>query len=392
MDGRRLVCAWWAAAGLCLATDTRSLLEQARAERAQFRRMEAIRHLSEAFSLAPDDPAILREYAAATPETGLEPKLLRRLIGLETTPRDWRDEAIARLAVCSRLGDRVVNRLASEYVPYRLPMKILRSGESRSTGWILPLRMNGGRPLRLLLDTGSRGMLISRGNAESLRLEPLGTAALGGFGDERSHRGQVALAKHVSVGAFQANDVLVESVDRTFSDDLDGLVGTDLFRHFRITLNGPEKMLELQPFEDADPAEGGGERPWSRHAVASQPDGSLRLAGHLLLAPVRFGGERTNFVIDSGAAFSMIQEREAFIPLRMVTLTGLSGTVDAPQLPRPLRVEIAGSPAVLRDVVASDLSGIGAHFGIPIEGFIGFPLLNRAVTSLDLRSGSLTIK
>jgi hypothetical protein len=392
MGKRRLAFVCWATAGLCLANDPRSLLEQARTERAQFRRTDAIRHLSEAFSLAPDDPAVLREYAAATPESSLEPALLRRLIGLETTPRDWRNEALARLAVRTRLGDRVVNRLVSEYVPYRLPMKILRSAESRSTGWILPLRINGSRPLRLLLDTGSRGMLISQDLAESLRLEPLGTALLDGFGDERSHRGQVTLAKHVAVGAFQAGDVMVESVDRGFSDDLDGLVGTDLFRHFRITLNGPEKMLELSPFEDADPSEGGGERPWSRHAAAAPPDGSLRLAGHLLLAPVRFGGERTNFVIDSGAAFSLIQERDAFIPLRMVTLTGLSGTLAAPQLPRPLRVEIAGSPAVLRDVVASDLSGIGAHFGVPIEGFIGFPLLNRAVTSLDLRSGSLSLK
>src|SRR5262245_27002829 len=127
MNPRRLALVLCAMAELCSAADARGLLETARNEQAQFRRMEAIRLLSRAFSLAPNDPAVLREYAALTPEPRLESALLHRMIRLDATPGLWRDEASARLQIQSRLRDRPVNHLVSSYVPYTVRMKVAPS-------------------------------------------------------------------------------------------------------------------------------------------------------------------------------------------------------------------------------------------------------------------------
>lgn len=372
----------------------RGLLGLALAEQAAFLPGPAQEHLSRAFLLAPNDPTVVREYAAAAADARLETALLNRLVRISSTPAAWAEEAQSRLALLAGLAGKPIHQLQNPYVPYRMKLGIARSRDGSPLGWMLPVRINGSRPLRFLLDTGSRGLLLSRPASGRLNLDALAPARFGGFGDGGPDRGKFALASSVEVNGLEWRNVVVEVMDKPMFVELDGLVGVDLFRQFRITLDGRGKMLDLEPFAGQDPAEGAGHRPWRSGGASAPPaaEPTLHRVGHLLLASMRTEeGTRANYVIDSGASYSVVHQSEPLIAVRTVVLEGLSGVTRAPQLMRPLKMEIGGQPVVLSQAVASDLSPIGAAFGVRIDGFAGFPLLSQMVTTLDLRSGALAV-
>ncbi|MFN7919726.1 MAG: retropepsin-like aspartic protease [Bryobacteraceae bacterium] len=365
-------------------------LREGRLARLQFDRAGALRHFSAAFELAPDDPAVLREYAFATPARSLESALNQRLLRLPNSPEHWKSDAQARAEVLRRLGGRAVNELKSPYERHEIRMPVVYSRDDRTIGWVLSVSINGERPLRLMFDTGSRGILVSRGDAARLGLEKLGGSIVGGFGDRASRRGEFLLAKSVRTGGLEFGNVIVEAVDHDLPPEVDGLAGPDLFRQFQLALDGRRRILKLEPFPDTDPQDGAGERPWTWHERSGSGH-SLLQAGHLLVAPVLTEGREALFVIDSGAAFSLVQARQGTISAGDVSLRGLSGFAAASRILQPLRLQLGSHRALVRELVSADLSPISDRYGIPIAGFLGFPVLSRVTTRIDLRSGSLTI-
>lgn len=362
-----------------------------RLDRLEFRRAAAIEHLSAAFELAPEDPAVIREYAAVTPDPRLETALLRRLVRLERVPDGWLQEAKARLEIRSRLGGRPINRLLSPYDSYQLKMPVGHSSAGRPLGWILRTRINGSRPLRLMLDTGSRGILLNLADSASLHLEQVGAVALGGFGQGSGRQGRYLLAGRVQVENLEFANVIVEAADQRLPD-LDGLIGLDLFRQFRIRLDGPHQTLALEPFAGVDPSEGEGERPWGMAQLEETSGASLLQAGHVLIAKGQIEGNGpAQFVLDSGAAYSLVHPRERQLSVRTVTLEGMSGITPAAQIVRPVRVRIGGFQGAMYEAMAVSLEGISDQYGLPIHAFAGFPVLRRLATTIDLRSGELFI-
>ena len=302
----------------------------ARLHRMAFRRNSALRHFAAALLASPNDPTLLREYASATPDPHLEASLLTRLVMQTDTPQLWKRDASARLTFLQNLADTQVNYLRSPYKTYQLKMPVAFNSERFPLGWIIRARINDGRVLRLMLDTGSRGILISRFDAAKLNLKPLAPAYLDGFGEDRPARGQYLLADRVALQDLEFSGVVVEAADLNLRD-VDGLIGLDLFRQFLITLDGPKKSLILQPMPDVNPQEGSGERPWSA-ASLEDSDGSLLHAGHLLVARgASSNGEPALFVLDSGASYSLLQSTEPVLSLRTVTFEGLSGKTSAAQ-------------------------------------------------------------
>lgn len=272
--------------------------------------------------------------------------------------------ASAGLATCASLQ--------SAYTRYDLPLTVARNHDAKPLGWTLPLRINGSRPLRILFDTGAQGLLVSKPCARRLHLEPGAETTLGGFGSSGPVRGETALAATVAAGGLEFSNVPVEVAPGSLPGDVDGLAGPELFRDFEITISGPARTLSLRPFDAAPPA---------------RQDRTLTRAGHLLIARANLG----NFVIDSGASVSVVGLRGKSIAARPVSLEGLSGLTEAYRMDRPVRLEIGGTPLILSGAVTTDLKGLSEHFGIQLDGLIGFPALARSVTTLDLRHGTLSI-
>ena len=165
----------------------------------EHRRLQALRHLARAYQANPNDPAVVRDYAAAVGDTKLEAVLQERLVRLPSTLPEDRERAVTRLSILQGLNGRIVNQLVSGYQLYRLRMPVAQSGEGIVHGWILRVSLNGSRPLRLLLDTGSRGILIDRRLAAPLGLELLADTKIGGFGGGPSEKAQVMLAGRAQI-------------------------------------------------------------------------------------------------------------------------------------------------------------------------------------------------
>ncbi len=369
-------------------------LALARLHRLAFDRVSALRHFSEALAASPDDAEVLATYAAATPDRALEMALLRRLAQVHGPA----EVSLRRIALLEQLGGRAVNRLVTPYTEYTVRMPVAYSRESRAAGWLVSVQLNGSRPLRMMLDTGARGLLVTPSSARPAKLERLGETELGGFGEGGARRAELLLAESVRIGEIAFANVIVAATSHDFPAELDGLIGLDLFRQFLITLDGKSSLLRLTPFPEAEPAEAEGERPWSRYETQASGLGNrgrtLLQSRHLLIAPVHVeAGPLAHFVLDSGAAYSMVQQtREPVVAMRQISLQGLSGFTAADEILRPMRIEFPGGRrALLREAITTDLSPVSESFGVQIDGFVGFPVLRRLVTTIDLRSGTLHV-
>ena len=57
------------------------------------------------------------------------------------------------------------------------------------------------------------------------------------------------LARQVVVdGQLELGNVVVEAVDRQLVEGVDGLISPNLFAQFLVTIDGPQKAMELTPF------------------------------------------------------------------------------------------------------------------------------------------------
>jgi tetratricopeptide (TPR) repeat protein len=354
----------------------------------EHRRRQATQLLGRAYQQTPDDFVTVRDYAAAAANPELEAILLQRLINLPATPPADRLRAQARLMRRQSLNGRTLNQLTSDYRPYRLKMP------AAVHGWTLRVSLNGRRPLRLLFDTGARSLLINHRSAASLGLESLGTTQIGGFGDDPSATAQAALAERVEFDhELQLANVVVEVAPKQFVDGVDGLVGPDIFRHFLITCDGLRKELLLDPFAGAAAAEADGDYPWGLFDRQELAEGFFpyRRLGHLMLLEDR-GTPGRQWVIDSGASYSIVHEEVPSLHADTVSMLGVSGASRLRRMPHPLRYHVAMAPAWSREVVATNLAGVAGQLGMTVAGFLGFPTLRDRVVTINPRNGSLAVQ
>lgn len=351
----------------------------------EFRPVSARRHFEAALKAAPNDPEVLWQYATVTADQHRELNILHRLAASTTRAPGPRQRALEHLELHRNLGVRKLNELRTSYTPVSWKLPVASSTRGVTIGWIVRLSVNGSRPLRMLLDTGSRNMLISRNQARGLGLEPLGNVPIGGFGEESQQMAQLTLADRVRIGETEWGNVLVEVAGQNLDFEVDGLLGIDLFRHFQLTLNGPAGMMELTPFEGEQPSDGAGEHPWSR-VDAQEP--SLRRVGHLLFAPA---GRDGHFVLDSGAGVSVLHRDSNDNLFRGLVLAGMSGDVNVSTVPNSPRLSLGGAEVLLRRPVAMDLRPMSESLGFRIAGFLGYPVFKKSITTIDVRGGRLTV-
>jgi len=249
--------------------------------------------------------------------------------------------------------------------------------DGQPTGFTLQVRLNDGAPLRLLLDTGASSLMISRRAAAKQGLKAITESTISGFGEQATRASQTAMAGRVTIGEFSVQDVMVEITDYEIADDVDGFIGTALFRDFRLRLHGPKRTLELLPRG----------QPAMQAAGEAHP---FRQVDHLILVPVRVNGrQQGDFLVDSGASFSAVDQRWMIGSLRPVFLRGVGGRIPEALRVNPVHLELAGRTVWERDVVAMDMRTMSEQHGIPISGLIGFPTLRNSILTIDYREGLL---
>src|SRR5262249_14211907 len=126
-------------------------------------------------------------------------------------------------------------------------MTMLLEGPYRVRGVGLRVSFNGGKEESLLLDTGASGLLLNRKAAEKYGIKRLTTSKLEGIGDKRPVEGYLGFAERVQVGDVELHNCLVHVSDRSNLVGEAGLIGTDVFSKFLVTLDFAGRKVRLSP-------------------------------------------------------------------------------------------------------------------------------------------------
>jgi len=163
----------------------------------------------------------------------------------EEDKRQWRAylDNLKKLSAGPHKTCHLVSSEAATEIPF---IKLMRDANHMSA-FGLEVKLND-RKARLQIDTGAGGLLVSRSIAEHAGLKPLMQTEIGGIGDEGFKRGYSAYANSIRIGNLEFQDCAVEVLDsRDVLEDVDGLIGMDVFSQFLFTLDYPMHKLLLGP-------------------------------------------------------------------------------------------------------------------------------------------------
>jgi len=366
---------------------SRAMLGLGRIEELRFARAAAHDHFAAAYHLSPADPRIIRAYASVAPNRTAEAILLKRYLAVGGDDRESLEDAVGQLQMSRQLGEREIGALESPYQSYVLPMTTYFAAW-RPASMLLLVRINGGKPLRLIFDTGAEGVVISRRAAEKLGLEYLGSKQFRGWGSGPSSEGRMGLAQSLSIGDLRMKNCLVDVIDSLPAPDADGVIGPALLQRFLIRFDAGRRRLELTPFsEEASFTQ---DRPWWG-VNRSIPAGMERYTklirwGHFLLTPGRVDGGFGYFLIDTGAAYSLVRPRGLETSMRNAVF-GANGRLEGASRAQPVQFQIAGQPMTDSEAIASDLGALSGRAGIEISGVVGYPALSGRVLTINYRDG-----
>ena len=359
-------------------SDARAWWGLGRIQQLHFRREAARDLFSKAYRLAPLDPEIVRSYLDFVGDPNARSVLLRNLIAItENTHPESARWAQARLELEDRLAGRETGVLSSAYADYRIPLGGFRPAGSGERGLVVAVRVNGGRPLRLVLDTGARGILIHASAARDLGLEALVEAEVGGFGVGGAIKSTLSLARSLSLGDLEFRDCLVEVSANRIAAGVDGVLGPSLFERFVVRIDPRSQILQLTARKENE---------------APRGDQAVGLDRLLLVRAEVASGRAGWFLLDTGAAFTAVAADSVTPVARSgdLQLAGLQGIAGASRISQ-VWLRVAGKAMADSEAVALDLAGLSRKEGIEISGILGYSALSRWPLTIDFRTGRVQI-
>ncbi len=340
-----------------------------------------------AHELAPGEPSAVLRWAV-TLEGGDAAAALETYLGMAKN-EDVRgtQRARAMLEIRRVLGGRKPFGLVSNYTRSQIRLEpVLRGRELHA--YRVPVSINGGEAARLLLDTGAGGIIINANLAARFHVKRLASTTVGGLGDRGDTRGWVGLAERVRVGAVEFRDAIVTVSESASVAGEQGLLGTDIFDAFLVTLDLPNGVMRLEPFPGtAD------DRPSDRGFQNDPEMERIYRIGHMLMVPTSVSGsEPAMFVIDTGASQTLIGREFAaeLAKLRSaaeVPLGGISGRIDQVDAADDLKFKFGGFSVRCLDTLSINMKRHDDDLGMEVAGFLGFPMLKLFSITLDYRNG-----
>jgi hypothetical protein len=298
-------------------------------------------------------------------------------------------------------------RVSGSLAPLETDLLVL-SGDrpSQTRGYGLNVSVNG-QNSRLLLDTGSHGIVIDRKLAQKAGLTKISDTKVGGFGDQGRSAGYFATANSIKVGALEFRDCPVTVIDKRSVLGEDGSIGTDVFEQFLIDLDFPNNKLRLGMLPrrtDKDPGEvstaDAAGPTYINLAKRFRPaDFSFSFVpvyrfGHLLLIPTEVGelSDQRLFAIDTGAprnVFSVSTARD-FTKVNenaRVAIKGLSGSVKRVYDAEKTALHFAHVQQYADKETALNLEAMSDEVGTEVSGVLGVLNLRTLDVVLDYRDG-----
>ncbi len=337
--------------------------------------------------------------------------------GLDAEEKTRAEHVLAELEKRANNPDKICH-LVSPTASTDLPVVPLMNG-ARSTGaWGLDVFFNN-KNARLQIDTGASSLFISRAVAERAGLKPLEHIKVGGVGDQGPAGAYTANADSIRIGSLEFRDCLVEVSDRKDVLGSEGLIGTDVFSNYLISLDYPMRRLSLSPLPP-NPSEkeaptslntSGADQSIGSNPAATgsnnQPTGpadryisptmkgysEIFRVGHFLLVPTVLNHKVQHlFVLDTGAFSSFVSPEVAREVTKVhggapVLIQGLSGTVSKVSTSDKIVFQFGGIEQDNYGLFSFDTSGVSKSVGLEVSGFLGDTVLHQLTIHIDYRDG-----
>jgi len=251
---------------------------------------------------------------------------------------------------------------------------------------LLPVQVNGDGPFEFILDTGAGTSLLSSDLAKKLKIKIISTKE----GQSAGGKISVSLAKvdSLAVGQAKLDDVDVGIVDlthigNTIGTKIDGDIGYNFLKHFRITIDYHDCEIRLDEPRRIQRL--------GRSSKAEVPMRLASLAKPLLLVDVHANGHGPfQFAIDTGTSTTAIAPELAqqlglkSSPVGPLTTGGAQVNVTAGTL-ESFKVGRAGVDDLVV-VVADFFAMLSQAVGAKLDGIVGYNFLRNFRVVMDYPS------
>lgn len=368
---------WWGLARVAECTSLHKTADQ------YFRR---------AHELDPKDARIFVDWAMRLPGRQ-HIEALEKYVSMADPTRDADElQALRQHVQLDRaLNGRKLMVLGSAYQNVDIQLLPFINDETHMRTYGLEVSINGAK-VKLQLDTGAGGIMIQRKAAERAGISRLVEATFRGFGNNvKLPGGYQGVAERVRIGDVEFRDALISVTDGEIFANADGLIGTDVFADFLVTLDFAGGKIRLEPLADHHP---GDEEPRDR-VIPTPMQNSARVFrfGHLLLIPTRVSDSReVLFVMDTGAARTLISYDMAAEVSKIsrddkLRVGGINGKVTDVYQTGDLYLQFAGFRQKSLGMTTFDMWNQSRSVGTEVSGFLGLPLLSMFKLTIDYRDG-----
>ena len=328
---------------------------------------EAVEWMDRALTIAPEDRRVLYRSAEAAESRAEAARRLERYLELSEGDDPDRVEGVrGRLRMLRALGDRQVWVAESRPDRVELPLQLVPQPGGGVLGAVVKVSIGEkGKPVRVLLDSGSSGLFLVERMARKRGFEKLSDeTAFGGGGDKR-HASPRGLFSRLGVGELVFHDALASTTTAEFDSTgrYHGVLGLSVFDGYRVTIDLARGKLVLDRTDE-------------------RIDGASywMVSGQMLVRAAAPEGEPALFLFDTGATSSVLDlDYAERVPGAEVveggSLRGYGGAIRQAYLVREARVTFQEFDTGAGALRATDLS-LRSHLGgVQLAGFLGLDLL-----------------
>jgi len=272
-----------------------------------------------------------------------------------------------------------------------------------ANGFGLQVKFNDRASATLLLDSGADGITIGNKLAEKVGVKKIADSAFGGIGDKGPVLGYIGWVDKIKIGDVEFHNCIVEVSSRNDVAEEAGLIGTNVFDKFLITLDFRERKLLLAPLP-ANPAvsaelAGNDNAPQDRYiAPEMQSYTKVFLLDNHIFVPVVVNDKAIGtFILDTGAEINSLTPGFAAQVTKAsndheYTMHGVSGRVNQVLTGKKAILQIAKMRIESHELPVFSVDNQSNSFGIEIAGFIGIRTLSQMKMTIDYRDGLINLE
>jgi tetratricopeptide (TPR) repeat protein len=360
-----------------------------------FNRKTAGEMIRKAYELDPADPDIVCDYISYLPEAE-QTRILEKYLSQTDDPNNDRKARITgHLQYLKNSGGLKSGEFKIPEEAITIPLsKFMPQPDKPYSGYHVKVNING-KSADLQLDSGGNGILIQRRFAEKLGLNIITASQVKGIGESGARSSFLAQAQNLQIGSLSFPNATMEVVDQDFTANSDGIIGSNFFNRFLITLNFPKEKMELRPLPKINGMPHSDPETWKDLNRTTCPEiasfQSMGMIGNLFV-PVQVNNKKIGyFMVDTGSASSMLSREFAVDFLGLIQsydeIQGISGSIKTYQTTSEVILKMGQFRQRQTDMYAISFKDISRDYGFEVSGIIGNSLLHHLAITIDYRDG-----